>query len=312
MQRAKVLFIGAGLLLAAGTAFADGDGDGSGSGSAAAGGGDAGGSGSAAAMVPAAGDAGGGEAMIDRHYVVGKGKIGAYGDFFIAHLSITAGAITVSATGEGIHVGGGFGLTDKITAGIDYTAPVAGDFTNKGKGPLALFGMFELAHSAKMSVAATADFTADLGGSDGMGGTKVSKAIHAGLGLKYLVAPKIAIFTGAPFGPGPAGQHLSISLESSGPINFSLPVGVGLQAMPKLFAYVDTNLLVFRIANKGMADAVSPIGSDIAKGGIGIPLTLGGFFAVNKMIDVGASLSFFDLAHAGDFYTIALGARYRN
>ena len=36
----------------------------------------------------------------------------------------------------------------------------------------------------------------------------------------------MAAFTGAPYGPGPVGQHLSISLESDGPITFDLDSGI--------------------------------------------------------------------------------------
>jgi hypothetical protein len=249
--------------------------------------------------------------LIDQQYVADKGKVGAFGDVDVVHLSF-AGA---SATQEGLNLGAGYGITDKITAGLEYAFPVAGDGTDnsKFKGPLTIFGNLLLAHSDKLTVAVNADFNYDVCGSiDQMGECSGTKAIHAGLGLKYRVAPKLAIFTGSPIGPGPVGQHLTISLEDSGPITFDLPVGAGLQATPQIFAFAETNLALFRLANANGADTVSPIFSDAEMGGIGIPLALGGFFGVNKQLHVGAQLSFPDLAHAGDLWGVTVGARFYN
>jgi hypothetical protein len=253
--------------------------------------------------------------LIDQQYVADKGKVGAFGDVDIAHLSVSGGGVTVSATQEGLNLGAGYGITDKITAGLEYAFPVAGDGTDdtKFKGPLTIFGNLLLAHSDKMTVAVNADFEYDMCGGFDADGCVGTKGIHAGLGLKYRVAPKFAVFTGSPFGPGPVGQHLSISLESSGPITFELPVGAGFQATPQIFAFAETNLALFRLANApDGADAVSPIFSDAEMGGIGIPLALGGFFGVNKQLHVGAQLSFPDLAHAGDLWGVTVGARFYN
>lgn len=253
--------------------------------------------------------------LIDQQYVADKGKVGAFGDVDIVHLSLSGGGVSVSATQEGLNLGAGYGITDKITAGLEYAFPVAGDGTDnsKFKGPLTIFGNLLLAHSDKLTVAVNADFNYDVCGSfDQMGDCSGTKAIHAGLGLKYRLAPKFAVFTGSPFGPGPVGQHLSISLESSGPITFDLPVGFGMQATPQLFAFAETNLALFRLANANGADTVSPIFSDSEMGGIGIPLALGGFFGVNKQLHVGAQLQFPDLAHAGDLWGVTVGARFYN
>jgi hypothetical protein len=254
--------------------------------------------------------------LIDQDYVADKGKIGAFGDVDVLHLSLSGGGVSVSATQEGLNLGAGYGITDKITAGLEYQFPVAGDGTDNTafKGPLTIFGNLLLSHSDKLTVAVNADFEYDVCGSvDATSGDCAgTKAIHAGLGLKYRINPKFAVFTGSPFGPGPVGQHLSISLESSGPITFELPVGIGMQATPQIFAFAETNLALFRLANANGADAVSPIFSDSEMGGIGIPLALGGYFGVSKQLHVGAQLSFPDLAHAGDLWGITVGARFYN
>jgi len=326
-MQAKVLFIGASLLLAAGQAFADDPGAaaGGGAGDAAGAGSGSAGAGASVGGTVTAPDAGGATAaagawlgpQLDRPYAMAAGKIGAYGDIDVLHLSVSGGGVTISATQEGLHVGAGYGINDKITAGVDYSAAIAGDGTdnNAGKGPLAIFGMFQLAHDSKMSIAATADFTANLCGSaDPMtGDCTVTKAIHAGLGAKYKLGPTMALFTGSAFGPGPVGQHLSISLESSGPITFSLPIGFALQATPQILAWASTELFSAYISNAPMgADSFRLIGGDIEKGGIGIPLTLGALYGVNNQLDVGLQLSFLDLGHAGDFYTIGILGRWHN
>jgi hypothetical protein len=257
------------------------------------------------------------QAVIDQSYVVNKGKIGAYGELDVIALSSTnAMGMSSSATGEALHVGGAFGLVDKVAVGVDYLAPVAGDVFKDmtGKGPLAIFGMYSLKDDAKMHIAVTADFTANLCGvltidaTSGSASCSVTKAIHAGLGARYNVTPKIAVFTGAPIGPGPVGQQLDISLESSGPITFGLPVGVGLQATPQLFAYVQPMLASFYISN-------APMGADSARfwftDKLGAPTTFGAFFAMSSKLQLGASL-YDDLKHAGDIYSISLGARFYN
>jgi hypothetical protein len=313
MHRANVIMFGAGLLLAASApAFAEGEGDAAGSAATTtettgtAGGGAAAttGDNSMTATTDGAMDAAWPQAMIDRPYVREKGKLAAYGDFDIAHLSVAG----VSLTGEALHLGAAYTVAPKIGVGADYAFPVAGDVANKGKGPLTIFVNYGLVDSAKLHVAVNADFVADLGGSDGMGGTHVDKSINVGLGLKYLVAPKIAIFTGMPFGPGPVGQHLTISLESGGPGTFDIPVGIGLQATPQLFAYVQPLLASIFVKGKpDGADAAAFYFSDA----LGAPTNIGAWFAVNKSIDVGANITD-DLKHAGDFYAIALGARWYN
>jgi hypothetical protein len=45
--------------------------------------------------------------------------------------------------------------------------------------------------------------------------------------------------------------------------------------------------------------------------GLGAPTFFGGWYALNKNLHVGANI-FDDLKHAGDLYTISLGARWYN
>jgi hypothetical protein len=236
------------------------------------------------------------QSTIDRPYVVPAGTIAAGATLGVAKISfttidpVTMMPTTTTSTGEGMGISAAYGISDDLNAGLLYGFSL-NEF--EIKGPLTIYGAYKLAHSAKMTVAATANFTYDL--------NSESKEINAGLGLRYNVAPKIAVFTGAPMGPGPAGQHLTLSLDDMGPISFDVLAGAGFQATPELFAYVSTNLAHINISN----DANGFFGADF------IPLQLGAQYALNKNLDVNASFILPDLKNAKfDLFAFTVGATY--
>jgi hypothetical protein len=296
MQRTKVLIIGASLLLAAGTAFAEGDGDGSGS--AAAGGEVGGGAGSGSGAVAAGGAGGammGNDQLISAPETLGKGWLGITADLEILRIStppIPPATTGTSATAEGLGVGLGYGISDKIEAGATYFFTL--NPNGSAKGPLDLYAGLSLLHKDKLDVAAGADFDIDLAATD-------NKSINAGLAVRYMVAPKIAIFTGNPVAPGPVGQHLSIGLASGAPISLSLPVGVALQASPKAYAWLDTNIAHIKISGDSNANAF--IFADF------IPIDVGLLFRAMPGLDVGAHFAD-DLKAAGDAYEFGVLARF--
>jgi hypothetical protein len=201
---------------------------------------------------------------------------------------------TVSATAEVLDVGAGFGVSDKLEVGLLYALALnndSGAFPDSGKGPLTLFGAFNLLHQDKLDVSAGADFEINIAQTD-------DKAIHAGLGVRYMATPKVALFTGNIVPPAPAGQHLSISLASNGPITFAVPVGVALQAAPKAFLWVDTEVANISISNSSNAFIFSDF----------IPVEVGLLYRAAPNIDIGARFSD-DLKHAGDFYQFGVLAR---
>lgn len=245
--------------------------------------------------------------IIDRPLTVMKGKLGAFADLYVAHVSITILGMTASDTSEGLAVGASYGISDKLSVGGSY-AFALNEFEIKGN--LTAFGAFQIMHSDKLDIGASADLELDLNAADPdstSGGTTVGATIHAGLGVRYKIIPKLAVFTGSPWAPGVLGQHLSLGLtpEGNDQKSFSLPVGVGIQATPELFAYLNTNLFSILLSDPGMGDRVSTIG-DIT------PLTLGAFYSVNKNIDAALTFSFIDLRNAGDAYLFTVGARYYN
>jgi hypothetical protein len=313
MNRIKLAVIAGGALFAT-PVFADDTTEPAAGGTVEAGAGaEVGAGGAGAGMEATAGAAGAvsmgwSRSVIDRPYVLGKGKIAAYGQYAIGSVSVTFMGMTSSATVDGFGVGAGYGITDKITAGLQYsfTPGIIGDADSEFKGGLDLFGEFEIMRSAKMNVTAAANFTFDLcGGTDAMGDCVSSKGIAAGLGARYNLAPKMAVYTGAPYGPGPVGQHLQISLEEGTAMSFSIPVGFMYQATPELNVHLNTEL--GRIAFNDAAGDSAFIGADYFQ------LGLGGLFSVTPNIDVTAMFVLPDLKEVGfDAYAFAIGGRWYN
>lgn len=240
---------------------------------------------------------------IDRPYVVNKGKIGAELDYSILKFSFVNPldpTMSATITGDGLGISAGYGITEKITAGLSYgfTPGLIGDADSEIKGNLGLYGMYQIMHDAKLDVTATA------GVGFGLANDPVTKGLAAGLGARYTLAPKMAVYTGGPYGPGLVGNHLQISLDSDGPITFGLPLGFMYQATPELNVHLDTQLATIAISNAGDS---AFFGADY------IPLGLGGLFSVTPNIDVQASFTLPDVKEVGfDLYVFSLGARYYN
>ena len=236
-------------------------------------------------------------AIIERPLTLPPANVAVYGDLDLAGVSITIAGMTASNTSEGLHAGFGYGISDKLTIGAEYAITLS---SFEAKGPLTLYGEDGLMHTPKLYVAFSADLVVDFDSVDAMGNSATSETLQAGLGARYLVAPKIAIFTGTPYGPGPVGQHLSIGFQSGAPITLAIPAGVGLQATPQLFAWVSTVLADISISNS----STTIIFKD------NIPFEIGALYSATKNIDVGAFLDFPDLEHAGDFYEVGVMGRY--
>jgi hypothetical protein len=248
--------------------------------------------------------------LIDTPYIAPAGTISAYGAFDPDHTSVTdeTSGTAVGFTTEKLQLGGAYGLTDRFTAGLQYGFPVAGDNADQRRfqGPLAAYAMFSILHDDTLVLAATADFTADLCGENNLtGGCAITSAIHAGVGVRFKLARQLALYSGDPIGPGPVGHQLAISLSSGGPVTLDIPVGGELQAGAQLFAYLQTDLLRFNLANAG-GDAVDVIGSRA----LGVPLAAGAFYAVNERLHLGFQVAFADLVHAGDAYDLGVLVRW--
>lgn len=256
---------------------------------------------------------------VDRPYYRAKSKASAGADLSLLRIADPTG-MGDSINVDFITVHGAYGVTDQISAGLDYAFSLGlGDGDFEAAGPLTLWGGYQIKNEAKMSLAASAAFSIDLDDTDNM-------AIGLGLGFRYKVAPKFAVFTGAPYGPGAVGGtgfaggpfanifggggHLSISLADGGPILLDLPVGGMFQATPELNIYATTSLASIALSNSPYRDDMGEEKSAAIFGADLIPLTLGGLYAINEKIDVTASLALIDLKDVGfDVFTFAAGVR---
>lgn len=247
------------------------------------------------------------ESVIDQPMTLRAGKIAVYGNLDVAKLTVTdpVSMMSASSTSEGLDLGVGYGVNDKITVGLTYAFALH-EF--EIKGPLTLFGAATLYDKDKLTVGASADLLIRLGDT-------TTEAIQAGLGVRYKVTPKIAVYTGGggggflgipnetPRAGGVLGQHLSIGLNSDAPISFDIPIGIGIQAAPQAFIWANTSIAHLKIAN----DSTSVIFADF------IPLNVGVSYAVDQHLEVGAYLTLPDLKEAQfDLLFFGIGARYYN
>lgn len=236
------------------------------------------------------------DAIIDRPLTMPKGKIGVYGDLAILRLSstTTVGGVSMTSvvTAEGLGIGGGYGIDDKLEVGAEYSFSLN---SFEIKGPLSLYGSYAVFQKGKLTIGASGALIIDLNGGTtvdpvtGASSTNVNLALIAGVGARYKLTDKIAVYTGNPIAPGILGSQIHIGLNNSGPVGIDLPVGAAIQATPQLYAWVQTNLAHIKIAN----DSNSLIFSDF------IPVEIGALFAaVPHKVDVGAALDIPDLEHS--------------
>jgi hypothetical protein len=240
------------------------------------------------------------QAAIERPYTRPQGTIAASLDFGVLQLTIPnpIGGDPISLTADQLGVGAAYGVSDNITAGLSYAFTLGlfdSDF--EIKGPLTVWGGYQVVHNETLSIAATAAFGVNLANTDQM-------ALAAGLGARYAITPTLGVFTGGPYGPGPVGQHLRVGLGGDAtPVTFDVPVGVMFQATPQL----NVNLMT-ALANIGISDS-----DTIVFGADYIPLSLGALFSVTSSIDAAAQFSLIDLKEIGfDLWTLTIGARWYN
>jgi hypothetical protein len=256
--------------------------------------------------------------IIDQPMTLRAGKIAGYANFDLTRLSFTdAMGNSTSATGEGLDLGLGYGVSDKLTVGASYAFSLH-DF--EIKGPLTLYGALSLYDKDKLTVAAGANLTLDFnGGIDAMGNSTVTETLQAGLGVRYKVTPKIAVYTGGTAPPGfsgslgsvtetpragsVVGQHLSIGLNSNAPITFDIPVGVGLQLAPNAFLYANTSIAHIKLANSTNEILFADY----------IPINVGLRYSVDQHMELGGFITLPDVENAHfDLLVFGLGIRYFN
>ena len=170
------------------------------------------------------------------------------------------------------------------------SANADGAFSNAGS--LATFGGYSVLRDAKMAVVVGGDLTVDFAGS-------ATATLHAGASFRYKLQPKFVAYTGNVVAPGPYGRQLAIGLNNSAPIALDLPAGIAMQASPKLFGWVQTQLAHLKLANTDNAFIFAD----------SIPLELGALYRAKPDIDIGGFFSL-DVEHPGDSIAVGVQARY--
>lgn len=254
------------------------------------------------------------EVMIDRPLTLPASKLALYGTLDIAHITIPAllGGTSTSVTSEALDLGVGYGVNDKLTVGAGYAFSIH-DF--EIKGPLTLFGAYSLLSSGKLTIGASADLTLNFNSTDAMGKSTTTETLHAGLGVRYRLAPTVAIYSGGkpnplggvasemPMAGSVLGQHLAIGLNSSAPITFDIPVGLGIQASPQAFLWVNTSVARLGFSNSSNAFLFKDF----------IPLNVGLNYAVDSHLNLNAFLTLPDLKESKfDLLFAGIGVRYYN
>jgi hypothetical protein len=250
-------------------------------------------------------------AINDRPLTLATGKFEIHGGIPFATSSTTnAMGMSTSSTSELLAVGATYGVAPKIEVGADYALRINPDAS--AKGFLDFHAGYMALHSGKLDISLLAGVSLlfqDGVDATGMATTNTFASLQLGAAVRYQVAPKISIFTGNPGTPNglpgflsfvfpPVAYQLSIGINNSGPAYLALPVGVGLQATPNIYAFLATNIATIKLANSSN----SVIFSDA------IPIAVGGFYSMPKL-DVGVQFSD-DLKNAGDLFILQLVARY--
>jgi hypothetical protein len=250
-------------------------------------------------------------AINDRPLTLATGKFEIHGGIPIATSSTTnAMGMSTSSTSELLAIGATYGVAPKLEIGADYAFRINPDAS--GKGFLDFHAGYMALHSGKLDISLLAGVSllfVDGVDATGMTTTNTFASLQLGAAVRYQLAPQLSIFTGNPGTPNglpgflsfvfpPVGYQLSIGLNNSGPAYLALPVGVGFQATPNIYAFVATNIATIKLANASN----SVIFSDA------IPIAVGGFYSMPKL-DIGVQISD-DLKNAGDLYILQLVARY--
>lgn len=218
-----------------------------------------------------------------RPLVLGKGMIEARGGLSYARITI----LDTSASATGLALGAGYGVTDKIEAGLSTGLGIDPEFDwSKSIG---LYGNYLVIDQAKLDVAAGISTALNFqDGADVLGGFSINAP------TRFLINDKIFVFGGDGLVP------IGISDPSS--VSLNLNVGAGFQATPKLAVTLDTQIVHLKLT--GDANATTSLADFI-------PIGLRALFAVNNQLDAQLILAFPDVANAGDFMTLFAGVNYR-
>jgi len=221
--------------------------------------------------------------FIDRPLNLLKGMIRVDANLGILKINIPAippATSGSSSTGVALGVGAGYGISDKLEAGVSYAISLK-EF--EAKGPLQLYGLFNISHSEKMRISAGAQLGYNL--------NSERLSIGAGLAFQYHLNEKMMVYM--------PPTHLQIGLDPT-TAAISLPVGFGFQANDNIFAAVETNLFDIGLEPSGS----SFIFADRT------PLNVLVSYSPSNKMDLGASVGATNLPDIADLFVVTVFARF--
>lgn len=186
----------------------------------------------------------------------------------------------------------GYGITDKIEVQVPYTFATR---ELEGRGSVAVdvgYAVVRGALDGKLEMIARVR-----GGYDTLG--EAATPLMIGVHAQYNATPWLALISGIP-----GTQQLRISLAEDAamatPVDFSLPLGVGIQATPELYLQADTKLATINLSDSANALLFKDT----------TPASLTAVYNVINALDVQAAIGT-DLTNTpGDNLFFLLGARY--
>jgi hypothetical protein len=253
-----------------------------------------------------------GETLQDRALTTPEGQIDLHGGLPINVLTVTdTTGMATSSTSEGLALGVAYGFNAKTEVGFDYTIGLS---PGTIKGPATLHGAYSLAHG-KLDFAAAAalgiDFYDTVDSVTMTTSSQTAASLQLGAWVRYHATPTLSIFSGLPGTPNASASlsrlafalpvlsyQVQIGLGDRGATSITLPIGLGYQASPKLYAFASVNLANIRIANTSNAFLFKDY----------IPIAVGGFYSFDT-VSLGASLAD-DLKQGFGYLRFELVARY--
>jgi hypothetical protein len=235
--------------------------------------------------------------VINRPLTLPKGLALVGGDV-IAFNSVTVDVATMMSSSELAVAGAlaaGYGVTDDLE--INTIAPTYAfalkEFEAKGALDVGIgFKLLRGALDGKLEVIARGIAGYDFNG-------EIARPLRVGIHAQYNATPTLCIVS-HDLGLGNAGVSIAVDGDPK-PVFATLPLGIGFQASPALYAEVNTTVLPILEISKAETQTIADI----------TPATLTVVYnTLDGHLDLLGYAGFGDLQEAGDTYSFGAGARY--
>lgn len=249
----------------------------------------------------------------DRPLTLAKDKLAVHGGLRVAKLTLeTMPGVKTSSTSESFVLGGTYGLSDKLEIGFDYALGIS---PGTIKGPFTLHGAYRAKVTPKLELAVAAGFAVDFAEVTNSvtmtTATTTSYSFMLGAWARYRINRKASVFTGVPATPAspvglsklafalpPLPYQVAVGLDSGASTAIDVPLGLGYQIKPDIYAFGTLNLAHIRVRNTENAFLFADF----------FPLALGAFYT-RKAFDVGVLFSD-DVKQGTDYLRLDLLLRY--